>query len=240
MINESFYLQLTNGKTIPIPTGEAIMGRQPDNPIVIDEQGVSRQHAKLLRQGNQVTLTDLNSSNGTYVNGQKLTPHITITLTHRDEIRLGQQLQFTFYGDAASYSIEKTTLEPIVMPQGYLAVNPPPAQIPNYPPPYQQPTANNPDPNIAVVLEILGVIGIMGIGRIYSGQTGLGIAMLISWFIFVWGSYLIILLGASFFTAITFGLGFLSYCCLCIIPMMQIAVPIASALQLKSDLQKRR
>ncbi|GEM_PF-4590631 len=63
--------------------------------------------------------------------------------------------------------------------------------------------------------------------------------MLISWLLFIWGSYFFILFGASFFTTITFGLGFFSYCCICTIPVIQVAGPIISALQLKAHLQKR-
>ena len=95
-MNPEVYLQTANGKIIPVPTGEAIIGRQPDNPIAIEGQGVSRQHAKLLRQGNQVTLTDLNSSNGTYVNGQKLAPHTSKPLQSGDQLQIGSQFTFRF------------------------------------------------------------------------------------------------------------------------------------------------
>ncbi len=172
-MNPNIYLQAPNGQIIPIPVGEAIIGRQPDNPIVIEGQGVSRQHAKISRQDNQVTIIDLNSSNGIYVNGQKLSPHVAVTLANGDEVRLGQQIKFIFYGDAIS--IEKTTLEPVVMP--HFAVNPPPqpAWTPSPAPMPMQQFANKPDLNTAVVLEILGIFGLMGIGWIYTGNTGLGL-----------------------------------------------------------------
>ncbi len=51
----------------------ATMGRSKDNEIHIDDLSVSRKHAVLEREGNQFYITDLNSSNGTYVNSKKIT-----------------------------------------------------------------------------------------------------------------------------------------------------------------------
>lgn len=50
------------------------IGRSPDNHIVLNAPGVSRYHAALTHQGaSQPLLTDLNSTNGTFVNGEPLT-----------------------------------------------------------------------------------------------------------------------------------------------------------------------
>ena len=51
-------------------------------------QGVSRRHARLVRAGPQVLLEDLNSLNGTYLRGIRLTPH------HPQSIHPGDELQF--------------------------------------------------------------------------------------------------------------------------------------------------
>jgi len=62
-----------------------------------ENQGVSRIHASLKIEQNTVVLTDLKSSNRTYVNGQRLYPHEARVLRHGDEIRLGKlvmKLQF--------------------------------------------------------------------------------------------------------------------------------------------------
>ncbi len=48
------------------------IGRKPDNNIVIDNQAVSGYHAHIKVEGDTVTLKDLSSLNGTYVNGQKV------------------------------------------------------------------------------------------------------------------------------------------------------------------------
>ena len=55
-----------------------------------DEGGVSRQHARVTIQGTQVSIEDLNSTNFTYVNQQKLTPAQSHPLNDGDEVRLGR------------------------------------------------------------------------------------------------------------------------------------------------------
>lgn len=48
------------------------IGRHPNNIISIQQEAVSRHHAKIERKGDQFVLVDLNSSNGTFINGQKI------------------------------------------------------------------------------------------------------------------------------------------------------------------------
>lgn len=48
------------------------VGRKPDNDITIDNQAVSGHHAQIKAQGDNLMLEDLNSLNGTFVNGQKI------------------------------------------------------------------------------------------------------------------------------------------------------------------------
>jgi len=93
-------VQSTN-VTLPIPPGrtEIVIGR--DDPVSNvfsdidltdhggDEGGVSRRHARLLVQGSQVYVEDLNSTNYTYVNQQRLAPGQPHPLNSGDEVRLG-------------------------------------------------------------------------------------------------------------------------------------------------------
>ena len=53
------------------------------------ELGVSRRHAAIVILNNAICLVDLNSSNGTFVNGDKLRPDAPQILQHEDKIRLG-------------------------------------------------------------------------------------------------------------------------------------------------------
>jgi pSer/pThr/pTyr-binding forkhead associated (FHA) protein len=58
-------------------------------PFGGNEKGVSRQHAALRQLKNHLFLVDLGSSNGTYVNGQRLYSQQPNILVEGDEIRLG-------------------------------------------------------------------------------------------------------------------------------------------------------
>lgn len=53
-------------------TGTALIGRLPDCTIMIADTNISRHHAKIHRSGSGFVLTDLGSTNGTYVNGERL------------------------------------------------------------------------------------------------------------------------------------------------------------------------
>ncbi|MFA4874282.1 MAG: FHA domain-containing protein [bacterium] len=66
--------------------GTASFGRAESNTITIRDAKVSRQHAQVQQQGTEYVLVDLNSSNGTYVNGQRIEEHV---LSNGDEIRIG-------------------------------------------------------------------------------------------------------------------------------------------------------
>jgi pSer/pThr/pTyr-binding forkhead associated (FHA) protein len=54
----------------------ATIGRLPDNTIVIDNPAVSGHHARLFREGDDVVLEDLKSTNGTFVNEQHIYRHV--------------------------------------------------------------------------------------------------------------------------------------------------------------------
>jgi pSer/pThr/pTyr-binding forkhead associated (FHA) protein len=56
------------------------------------KSGVSRQHAKISKQGNQWMIEDLNSVNHTYVNKKRVTPDSPHPLNKGDEIRLGRAI----------------------------------------------------------------------------------------------------------------------------------------------------
>jgi hypothetical protein len=75
--------------------GPLILGRG-DLPDLIDltgynamQHGVSRRHCVLQPEGGHLTVTDLDSSNGTYLNDQRLVPHQPYFLTDGDRLILG-------------------------------------------------------------------------------------------------------------------------------------------------------
>lgn len=63
--------------------------------MVIDEQGISRMHARFSRTGSKICITDLNSTNGTFKNGLRLQPNDSEIIEPGDEIRLGK-LKFIY------------------------------------------------------------------------------------------------------------------------------------------------
>lgn len=63
------------------------LGRRPYNDIVIDNLAVSGEHAVLQMSGNEVYLEDLNSTNGTYVNGKAVKKQL---LQNNDTIEIGK------------------------------------------------------------------------------------------------------------------------------------------------------
>lgn len=82
--------------------GSKIIGRSNDCDICLNVVHLSRNHARITVSGNEVELEDLNSSNGTYVNGEKI---IVTQLHDGDEITF-DTLKFTVVGPQSS--LEKT------------------------------------------------------------------------------------------------------------------------------------
>jgi hypothetical protein len=71
-----------------IPPGLSTIGREPTTGIVVDDESVSRRHASVARDGGHVVLTDLRSTNGTWINDQRL--YGARELRAGDMVRLGQ------------------------------------------------------------------------------------------------------------------------------------------------------
>lgn len=79
--------------------GPTLIGRGLDAEVRLDDDGVSRQHAQVMTVGNgDPTLKDLGSSNGTYVNGNRIQTH---TLKDGDKIQVGSIsiLKFSYQDD---------------------------------------------------------------------------------------------------------------------------------------------
>jgi uncharacterized protein YkwD len=66
---------------------EVSVGSAPDNKLVLSGDTVSRHHAVLARNGREYRVTDLGSTNGTYVNGRRIRDSATVR--SGDEIRFG-------------------------------------------------------------------------------------------------------------------------------------------------------
>jgi pSer/pThr/pTyr-binding forkhead associated (FHA) protein len=73
-------------REIPISQDEFLIGRGADCDLRLRLSAISRHHCLIRTQGGELTLLDLGSSNGTYVNGQRV--RSSAVLRSGDEIRL--------------------------------------------------------------------------------------------------------------------------------------------------------
>lgn len=74
-------------REIPLADKIISIGRTEENDIVINNLGVSRQHARISKHEEDFILEDLSSSNGTLVNNKEVAHH---TLNDKDEISIGK------------------------------------------------------------------------------------------------------------------------------------------------------
>ncbi len=74
-------------KDVQITKDKTTLGRRPYNDIVIDNLAVSGEHAVLQMMGQDVFIEDLNSTNGTYINGKAVKKQL---LAHNDTVEIGK------------------------------------------------------------------------------------------------------------------------------------------------------
>lgn len=126
------------------------IGRAPDNQLVISDPQASSHHAQILPDGQGYLLTDIGSTNGTFVNEQRLFPHAPRLLVSGDVIRIGNT-NYTYEVSGVPQFGQTVAANPAYQPT--IAVTPPSFQDYNqvpqqsYPqPPYpQQPYASPAD-----------------------------------------------------------------------------------------------
>jgi len=80
----------TPGVTFPLEGDQLIIGRDATNGIAINDAEISRKHSRLSFQGGKYVLEDLGSTNGTFVNGQRLAG--PVVLKPGDVVSLGEQI----------------------------------------------------------------------------------------------------------------------------------------------------
>jgi pSer/pThr/pTyr-binding forkhead associated (FHA) protein len=91
-------------KEVQLTKDRTSLGRRPYNDIVIDNLAVSGEHAVLQMSGNEVYLEDLNSTNGTYVNGKAVKKQL---LQNSDTVEIGKY-KIKYVNEAASEGFERT------------------------------------------------------------------------------------------------------------------------------------
>jgi predicted component of type VI protein secretion system len=80
----------TPGVTFPLDGDQLTIGRDSVNGVAINDAEVSRKHARLTFQGGKYVVEDLGSTNGTFVNGQRLAG--PVVLKPGDVVSLGEQI----------------------------------------------------------------------------------------------------------------------------------------------------
>jgi hypothetical protein len=92
-------------KEVQITKDKTTLGRRPYNDIVIDNLAVSGEHAVLQMAGHDVFIEDLNSTNGTYINGKAIKKQL---LQHNDTVEIGKYKIKYLVEDGTDY--EKTMI----------------------------------------------------------------------------------------------------------------------------------
>ena len=93
-------------KEVQLTKDRTSLGRRPYNDIVIDNLAVSGEHAVLQLAGNEVHLEDLNSTNGTYLNGKAVKKQL---LHNGDTVEIGKY-RIKYVSEAGDVNYEKTTV----------------------------------------------------------------------------------------------------------------------------------
>lgn len=93
------------GKQFPLTLAEYIVGRSIDCSIQLDDKSVSRNHARLIVNGSDVSIVDLGSANKTVVNGNILVPMNPFRLKNNDQIKAGNLiLKFLEKGNIEAFT----------------------------------------------------------------------------------------------------------------------------------------
>jgi hypothetical protein len=118
------------GKVYELTMDSMSIGREASNDIVVQDAELSRNHARISRRGGAYVLEDLGSTNGTFVNRQRLTS--PRNLAPGDEVGLGENVLMTFQGEGAAATVAASGRQAAAATR-----QPPPPQAQYAPPPQQ-------------------------------------------------------------------------------------------------------
>ena len=97
------------GRTYELKVEKTTIGRVEDNAFQIPEQSVSSHHCEVLLKGSDVVVKDLDSTNGTYINGEKISER---QLKPGQILRLGQvEMRLEGDGQAAGTAADKKQVD---------------------------------------------------------------------------------------------------------------------------------
>lgn len=140
----------TPGVVFPLEGEQLTIGRDSSNGVAINDAEVSRKHARLTFQGGKFVIDDLGSTNGTFVNGQRLAG--PVVLKAGDVVSLGEQIVLMYdaiNSDAgATVAVSRKAVPSAPPAQSY---SPPPA------PAYSAQPVNAPKRNMTPIFIGVGV-----------------------------------------------------------------------------------
>jgi pSer/pThr/pTyr-binding forkhead associated (FHA) protein len=102
------------GRTHELKVDKTTIGRVEDNTFQISEPSVSSHHCEILLRGTDVVVRDLNSTNGTYINGEKVAESI---IKPGQVLRLGQ-IEMRLETDSMAAAPKKQVDHTMVMQRG--------------------------------------------------------------------------------------------------------------------------
>lgn len=144
------------GKIIPVDLEEMSIGRERGNHIVINDVEVSRKHAVLKFDGQKYILEDHGSTNGTFVNGVRLTA--PYPLRGGEVISLGENASLLF--EAVAIDPDATVVSSSALAEPKLETS----QLASYPPP----VTDQPEP--ALLAEPVYAAPVGEVAPSYAGQ----------------------------------------------------------------------
>ncbi len=120
-LSESLLVAVERTEGIPAElrlssTQVTTIGRQQGVHLLVDEATVSRRHAEISYANGQFILHDLGSSNGTFVNNERLQPASTYVLKPGDTVRFGKVVNFKFIARAISGQAKSRQTSSVSMP----------------------------------------------------------------------------------------------------------------------------
>lgn len=94
-------------KQVPVGKERTMIGRGEDTDLTLSSNDVSRHHAEVRFREDRYVIEDLNSTNGTFVNGREIEHH---ALNVGDEISIGEHSIIFDDGTSAMFNIEETEI----------------------------------------------------------------------------------------------------------------------------------
>ena len=123
---KAFYIIIETGpdagRRLDLRGGSLVIGRDPTNDIVLDDIEVSRKHARLIAQSGGYVIEDMGSTNGTYVDEERI--RAIMPLAPGTRVRLGENITFMYEAEV----VEEADTDPVAPARPEVLVSEPKAQ----------------------------------------------------------------------------------------------------------------